>query len=399
MKRLSGIVLALAFAGCVSSPGVTAATRIESAPGWAGAWGASPTIPLVGGRAFDNQTIRQVMRLSQGGAEIRLRLTNEYGDKPLKIGAATVALAGADGKAVGQPLPVLFAGATSTVIPPGAPLLSDPIQIDVKALDSLSISLFMPEPTGPCMCHFSASATTFVSNPGNFTATGFEAKETFTSRAYVSAIEVQAASAATIVTFGDSITDGTASTNNTNRRWPDVLADRLVAAGEPRGVSNQAIAGNRVLAQQGAIFGANALARFDRDVSSVPNARWFIVLEGINDIGNGGATPLSAATLIGGYRQLIVRAKSRGMKVYFATLLPYEGARYFHEAGEAVRQEVNAWIRSTKEIDGVIDFDVATRDPANPRKMQAGLQSGDWLHPNDAGYNVMGEAIDLALFK
>ena len=154
-----------------------------------------------------------------------------------------------------------------------------------------------------------------------------------------------------------------------------------------------------MLAQQSAIFGANALARFDRDVSSVPNARWFIVLEGINDIGNGGAAPLSAATLIGGYRQLITRAKSRGMKVYFATMLPYEGARYFHEAGEAVRQEVNTWIRSTKDIDGVIDFDMATRDPANPRRMQAGLQSGDWLHPNDAGYKAMGEAIDLALFR
>lgn len=399
MKRLSGIVLALAVAACASSPSVTAPTAIETGPGWAGAWGASPTIPLAGGRAFDNQTIRQVMRLSTGGAEIRLRLSNEYGDKPLKIGAATVALAGADGKPVGQPLPVHFAGATSTVIPPGAPLLSDPIRIDVKALDSLSISLFMPEPTGPCMCHFSGSAAAFVSGPGDFTATGFEPAATFTNRAYISGIEVQAASPATIIPFGDSITDGTASTNDANRRWPDVLAERLAAAGEPRGISNQAIAGNRVLSQQSAIFGASALARFDRDVASVPHAKWLIVLEGINDIGMGGANPLSAADLIGGYRQLIARAKSRGMKVYFATLLPYDGARYFQEAGEAVRQEANAWIRSTTEIDGVIDFDAAMRDPANPRKMKADLQSGDWLHPNDAGYKVMGDAVDLALFK
>ena len=399
MKRLSSIVLALAMSGCVSSADVTAATAIGSAPGWAGAWGASPTIPVTGGRAFDNQTIRQVMRLSQGGAEIRLRLTNEYGDKPLKIGAATVALAGPDGRPVGQPIAVHFAGATSTVIPPGAPLLSDPIRIDVKALDQLSISLFMPEPTGPCMCHFAGTATTFISPPGDFTVAGFEPKETITNRAYVSAIEVQASPAATIVTFGDSITDGTASTNNANRRWPDILAERLAAAGDPRAISNQAIAGNRVLTQQMAIFGASALARFDRDVVSVPNAKWLIVLEGINDIGMGGDSPLAASELIGGYRQIVARAKSRGMKVYFATLLPYEGARYFHENGEAVRQEINAWIRTTKEIDGVIDFDAATRDPANPRKMQAGLQSGDWLHPNDAGYKVMGEAVDLALFR
>ena len=399
MKRLSGIALALALAACSTTTMPAAPAANDTAPGWAGAWGASPTIPVIGGRSFENQTIRQVMRLSVGGSEIRLRLSNEYGDKPLKIGAVTVAIAGPDGKPIGQPLSVTFAGATSVAIPPGAPLLSDPVRLEAKALDSLSISLFLPEQTGPCMCHFSGSATAFISGPGDFTATGFEPKETITNRAYISAIEVQAASAATIVTFGDSITDGTASTNNTNRRWPDVLAERLVASGEPRGVSNQAIAGNRVLAQQGAIFGANALARFDRDVSSVPGAKWFIVLEGINDIGNGGANPLSAATLIGGYRQLIARAKSRGMKVYFATLLPYEGARYFHENGEAVRQEVNTWIRSTKEIDGVIDFDAATRDPANPRRMQAGLQSGDWLHPNDAGYKVMGEAIDLALFR
>lgn len=148
MKRplgiLSGIVLALAMTGCASSPGVTAATAFESTPGWAGAWGASPTIPPSGGRSFENQTIRQVMRLSLGGGEIRLRLSNEYGDKPLKIGAATVALAGADGKPVGQPLPVTFTGATSATIPQGAPLLSDPIRLEAKALDSLSISLFLP---------------------------------------------------------------------------------------------------------------------------------------------------------------------------------------------------------------------------------------------------------------
>jgi lysophospholipase L1-like esterase len=208
-----------------------------------------------------------------------------------------------------------------------------------------------------------------------------------------------APSAKAVVAFGDSITDGTASTNNANRRWPDVLADRLVAAGQTLAISNQAIAGNRVLTQQMPIFGENALARFDRDIGSVPNAKWLVVLEGVNDIGAGGATPPSADQIIAGYEQLTARSHARGIKIYFATILPYEGARYFLEVGEGVRQQVNAWIRTSGKPDGVIDFDAAMKDPASPRKMKAELQSGDWLHPNDAGYKVMGEAIDLALFN
>ncbi|MFT3723750.1 MAG: SGNH/GDSL hydrolase family protein [Hyphomonadaceae bacterium] len=201
------------------------------------------------------------------------------------------------------------------------------------------------------------------------------------------------------MTFGDSITDGTASSINANKRWPDVLAERLNAAGTPRGISNQAIAGNRVLSYGMQIFGESALSRFDRDVMSVPNTSWIVVLEGINDIGMGAATPPTADTMINGYKQIIARAHARGIKVYGATLLPYEGARYFHENGEAVRQAVNSWIRTSGVYDGVIDFDAAMRDPASPRKMKANLQSGDWLHPNDAGYRVMGDAVDLALFR
>ncbi|MEQ1784975.1 MAG: SGNH/GDSL hydrolase family protein [Hyphomonadaceae bacterium] len=398
MKSITALALAITLAtgmtGCVTPP-----TPSQAGAGWAGTWGASPTIPITGSKGYENQTLRQVVRLSQGGQSFRIRFTNEYGDKPLNIGAATLALAGPDGKLLGTPIVVSFSGQTSTIIPTGAPLLSDPIRLDAKALDSLSISLFLPMATGPCTCHFAGTATTWISSPGDFTRTSFEAKETSTSRAFISAVEVETVSPRTIVTFGDSITDGTASTNNANRRWPDVLADRLVAAGQATAISNQAIAGNRVLTQQAAIFGANALARFDRDISSVPNAKWLIVLEGVNDIGAGGASPPSADQIIAGYRQLVARSHARGIKVYFATVLPYEGARYFLDVGEAVRGQVNTWIRTSGEPDGVIDFDAAMKDPANPRKMKAELQSGDWLHPNDAGYKVMGEAIDLALFK
>jgi lysophospholipase L1-like esterase len=394
MKHLPGALLALAFAACATHP--------ASAPmqaGWAGAWGASPTIPPSGGKSFDNQTVRQVIQLSQGGRAVCICFTNEYGTAPLDIGAATIALAGPDGKASGALAPVTFGGNRSITIPAGAPLLSDPVQLDVKALQSLSVSIYLPRPTGPCTCHFAALATSHVSGPGDFTGADFAAKETFINRAFISGVEVESDTPATIVAFGDSITDGTASTTDTNRRWPDVLAGRLVAAATPRAISNQAIAGNRILSQNVAIFGESALARFDRDVLAVPNAKWLVVLEGINDIGMGGASPPSAEQIIGGYRQLAERAKARGMKVYFATLLPYEGARYFHENGEAVRQKVNTWIRTTAEIDGFIDFDAATRDPASPRRMRVELQSGDWLHPNDAGYKVMGEAVDLALFQ
>lgn len=398
MKRIAALALAIGLAASLSAC-VTQPTPSQSATGWAGTWGASPTIPIAGSKGFENQTLRQVVRVSQGGHSFRIRLTNEYGDKPLDIGAATVALASADGKLLGQPIAVTFSGRTSTVIPMGAPLLSDPIQLDAKSLDSLSVSLFLPTATGPCTCHFAGTATTWISGPGDFTKTGFEAKETSNSRAFISAVEVETAAPRTIITFGDSITDGTASTNNANRRWPDVLAERLVAAGRASAISNQAIAGNRVLTQQAAIFGANALARFDRDISSVPNAKWLIVLEGVNDIGAAGPNPPSADTMIAGYRQLIARSHAQGIKVYMATVLPYEGARYFTETGDGIRQQLNTWIRTSGEPDGVIDFDAAVKDPANPRKMQAALQSGDWLHPNDAGYRAMGEAIDLALFK
>ena len=394
MKRLAGIISMLALAGCAALEPAT-----QQQTGWAGAWGASPTIPPAGGKAFENQTVRQVVRLSTGGSAVRIRFTNEYSDKPLDIGAATIAIAGADGKPTGEILALTFGGKPSVAIPAGAPLLSDPVALSVKALDSLSLSIFLPTATGPCTCHFAGTATAYLSGPGDFTRTGFEPTSTFTNRAFISGVEVTRPDPRTIIAFGDSITDGTASTVNANKRWPDVLAERLAAADFARPISNQAIAGNRILSWQSPIFGDPALARFDRDVLSVPNARWLVILEGVNDIGMGAAAPPSAAQLIAGYRQMIARAEARGITTYIATILPYEGARYYQEAGETVRSQVNAWIRTNSEAAGFIDFDAAMRDPANPKKMKADLQSGDWLHPNDAGYKVMGDAVDLALFK
>jgi lysophospholipase L1-like esterase len=395
MKRFAMLAAALAFTGalggCTTVPGPA---PIGGA--WIGVWGASPTPPPANAKTFENQTIRQVVRISAAGTKVRVRFTNEYSDKPLAIGSATIAKAGSNA----TPLQLTFGGKKDTIVPPKSPLLSDPVDLSVAALDSLSIMMFVPQATGPCTCHPAGTATAWISGPGDFTLTGFESTTTFTNRAFISAVEVQPTTPrAVIVTFGDSITDGTRSTNDGNHRWPDVLAERLNAQGGPA-VFNAAISGNRVLTHANAVFGEAALSRLDRDVFSIPGVRWMTVLEGINDIGMGRPNPPTAEQLIAGYKQIIDRAHAHGIKVIGATLLPYEGAAYHDAAGgEPIRQAVNAWIRTSGAYDGVIDFDKVMQDPANPKKMKAELQSGDWLHPNDAGYKVMGDAVDLALFR
>jgi len=399
MKRL-GILAAFALLASAC------ASTFEPAPqggAWVGVWGASPTPPPANARTFEHQTVRQVLRLSAAGSRVRVRLTNEYSDKPLAIGAATISLAAADGAPIGKTLDLTFDGARTATIPAKSPLVSDPISLPVKALDNISISLFLPEATGPCTCHPAGTATSWISAPGNYTMENFTATQTFTNRAFISGVEVEAAKPTrVIVTFGDSITDGTRSTNDGNHRWPDVLAERLQASGG-YSVVNAAISGNRVLSHANAIFGEPALSRLDRDVFSVPGVRYMTVLEGINDIGMGRPNPPSAEQIIAGYKQIIARAHARGIKVIGATLLPFEGAAYYSPEGDVIRAAVNDWIRANigkpGSFDGLIDFDAVMKDPANPKKMKADLQSGDWLHPNDAGYKVMGDAVDLALFR
>jgi lysophospholipase L1-like esterase len=382
---------------------------------WIGSWGASPAPPMAapaGGNVlratpiFSNQTIVQVVRLSAGGQRLRLRLTNEYGAKALEIGAARVALVGADGAVVaGSDRSVTFSRGPGAIIPAGAPLVSDAVALPTKTMARLRISLFLPVESG-CTCHMSGEEFVQVV-AGDATqrllppATG-----PAQYRAFLSGVEVEttAAPGPVVVAFGDSITDGYQSTVGANRRWPDRLEERLAARDVNRAsaVVNTGISGNRVLSDGAiTIFGQNALSRFDRDVLSIPGATHLIVLEGVNDLGMAGnrASPPSAEALIAGYRQLIGRAHAHGLKIYGATILPYGGAGYFAPQGEAVRTAVNTWIRTFHEFDGVIDLDAAIRDPAKPERMRAELQSGDWLHPNDAGYRVMGDAVDLALFR
>jgi lysophospholipase L1-like esterase len=397
------------------------ACSVGSAAEWVQTWGAAPLPPsaamgpLPATPAFANQTIRQVVRVSVGGPRIRVRLSNEYGAKPLAVGAVRVALADEKGNIQpGTERPVLFSGKPAVTVPAGSPYLSDAIDLPVSALSSLSISLFVPEDTGPCTCHATGMQNAFVSEAGDFTGKAFTPARTMQFRAFLSGVEVETARAGrAVVILGDSISDGVGSTVDANKRWPDLLANRLNAKGASGwGVVNMGISGNRVL---GDGAGVSALARFDRDVLSTPGVKAVVLFEGVNDLGisygrfEGPLAELfkslatgskaTAEAMIGGYRQLIARAHAKGIKVIAATITPYGGAMYFSEEGEAVRQAINTWIRTSGEVDGVLDFDAVIRDPNKPSRMKDGFHSGDFLHGSDAGYAAMAASVDLSLFK
>jgi lysophospholipase L1-like esterase len=347
-----------------------------------------------------------IVRASIGGRRVRVRLSNAYGTAALQIGAAHVALRdkGADIVA-GSDRPLTFSGGASFSIPPGAEILSDPVDLDVPALSYLTISVFVPAEVPAPTVHFTGLHTTYISQPGDFTgAASITPANTSLMWYWISAVYVTAPpKAAAIVAFGDSITDGATSTPDTDRSWPSQLSERLAAnkATADVAIVNEGISGNRLL-NDGA--GVSALARLDRDVLSLPGVKWLIVLEGINDIGIGnlpGTDPADAVTaekLIAAHKQIIDRAHLHGIKVIGATLTPYVGAVYATDKGEAMRVAVNQWIRTSGAFDAVIDFDAATQDPANPKQIRPSFNISDHLHPNDVGYKAMADSIDLSLF-
>jgi lysophospholipase L1-like esterase len=389
--------------------------QAQTATHWVGTWATAPMAAKNTsgklGDGTDGYTLREIVHVSLGGPAVRVELTNEFGTEPLIVGDAQVALTAPDGAiSAGSSVQLSFGGHTSVTIPVGAMVVSDPATIKVAPLSDLTVSLFLPDQTISQLSRHSFADQTNYLVPGNVvTANTLTATKLFYSWDFLKGIEVQAdPDAAAIVTFGDSITDGAKSTRDKNLRWPDILAKRLQAnkATAKLGVLNEGIGGNRLLHDN---TGPNALARFDRDVIAQPGVKYLIFLEAINDIGHAydPKKPYDVVTaddLIASYVQMARRAHEHGIKVYGATLTPYrgltpdKGAGYSSPEGEAVRTTLNQWIRTSKELDGFIDFDKATRNASVPTAFAAFADSGDHLHPNDAGYNAMGESIDLKLF-
>ena len=363
---------------------------------------------------FKDQTVRQIVRVSVGGARVRVVLANTFGTQPLRIGGAQVALRdkGAGIKA-GSNRVLTFGGIAQPMVPAAALLVSDPVDLPVADFADLAIDIYLPDDTAaaksPVTFHPASWQVNYVSKPGNHAGevafpvaatTAYRRSDGLPSASsfFLSRVEVDASRATgLLVAFGDSITDGTQSGLDQNRRWPDLLAARLAAAGIRMGVVNGGIGGGRVL-EDG--VGPNALARFDRDVLAQPGVTHVTVLEGVNDIGVGGAKPSPTVTeLISGHTQLIARAHARGLRIYGATLTPFEGAAYWTPEGEAKRQELNKWIRTSGAYDAVLDFAAVVEDPARPTKSRPEFDSGDHLHPSSAAYAAMAASIDVELFR
>ena len=365
--------------------------------------GPAITPQAIGARGFNNQTVRMMVRTSIGGRRLRVRLSNAFGGTPVVVGTAHLAIRAKDSAIVpDSDRSLKFNGKPGCTLAPGVVLLSDPVDLILPPVTELAVSLYFPGETHAPTTHATALHNTYISKEGDMTAQA-EIPEPVTTQSYywLAGIDVAAAAdAAVLVTFGDSITDGARSTSETNHSWPALLAARLAAnkATAKIGVANVGIGGNRVL-RDGS--GASALARFDRDVLSQPGVKWVTLMEGINDIGREATVPAEAVTageLIGAYKQFIEQAHAHGVKVIGCTLTPYEGAGYYRENGEAIRAAVNSFIRTSGAFDAVVDFEAATRDAGNARRIRAEFDPGDHLHPNDAGYQAMADAFDLSIF-
>ncbi|KZN23216.1 hypothetical protein A4G99_14240 [Haladaptatus sp. R4] len=377
-----------------------------------GAWSGSPVPPGQSGLSrtgFENRTLREIVHTSVGGSAVRIRLTNEYGTKGVTIDAATVGIRDTGATVLSKTnRTVTFGGEKSVFIPAGAVVYSDPIELSVEPDQDLAVSLYASAATGPATWHPLALHTTYISQRGNHTADadGDQFTNSTQSWFFLGGVDVIARKlTSTIVAFGDSITDGFNSTPGADHTWPDYLARRLTDhRSVHRSIVNAGISGNRLLhdANPGLSFGNNALARLDHDVIEQPNVSDVIILEGINDIGQYPPA-VTAEQMIAGLTQIAKRVHASGSNIFAGTLTPTRGAKYGNRydspEGEAKREMVNRFIRTTDVFDGVIDFDAAIRDPAQPDRIRPEYDSGDHLHPSDAGYRAMADAVDLSLFK
>jgi lysophospholipase L1-like esterase len=414
MIHISKALGALAAVILVASPFAAGAQRSDARP-WTGSWASSQMVPdsqnALAPEDLADATIRQIVRLSSGGAAIRLRLSNAHGVGPLRFSAVHVARPlSPDSPRIDAATDrvVTFAGQGEVVVPAGAEYVSDPVDLAVAPLSNLAITFHLPAAPERQTSHPGSRATSYLVSGRHLADADLAGAKTVDRWFWVTGVDVVGtARGGAVVIFGDSITDGYGVKSNTNLRWPDHLAARLQASPRTRhlGVLNQGIGGNRILRDG---LGPNAMARFERDVLSQTGVRYLIVLEGVNDLGtltrDAPATPEAHAALVrdvtGAYAQMVVRARARGIKVIGATILPYAGSAYYHPTAvnEADRQAINAWIRQPGHFDAVIDFDQLMRDPARPDRILAAYDSGDGLHPSMAGYRVMGDAVPLSLF-
>ena len=380
---------------------------------WVGAWSASPAGAEPGTETdgLAGRSVRNAVHASVGGTSARITLSNLYGQSPLTVTHASIALAAADDSAaaaVGTMRRLTFGGNTSVVVPAGGQVLSDAVGITVAHDSDVLVTTYSPVPSGPVTYHPHARQISYVADGDlteDTTGTGY-AEQTPYWR-YLTALDVLSnESDGTVVVLGDSLTDGITSTEGANHRWTDVLSERLRTAIEagrdlPRySVVNQGISGNQVLANGLGRPADNqsGLGRFGRDVLSRTNVKVVVIDLGINDILRNPRLA-DPEKVLAGLRTLVRQAHARGIKVVGATLMPFQGHRGYTDAREGVRQQINAAIRDGKVYDAVVDFDEALRDPYNPRRLRSDYDSGDRLHPSDKGYARMAEVFDLEDLK
>ena len=394
----------------------------QAVPAWVGTWAASPmdgtvnvfnptTCPSEPGK-FTDQTVRNIVYTSVGGNRVRIRLSNAFGTAPLTVGDASVAVAETGAETVpGTMRQLQFNGQASVTIPVGEEAVSDPVQLEVAPREDLAVSVYVPSMSGPATYHATAQQDSFISSTGDVATSGSAADyqpTPITCWLFADGVDVPGSARVTgsVVAFGDSITDGFQSDTNANDRWPNVLARRLDAVGGPTlSVVDQGISGNQVLSDS-PFAGVSALHRLTRDVLDQPGAKVVILLEGINDIGftdlGADSTPATAASIEAGYEQIIAAVHAHGMRIYVGTLtpfltLPVATSGYQDAAGEVIREQVNEWILTQHAFDGVINFSAALADQSDPQTFNPVYDSGDHLHPNDVGYNVMGDSIPLSI--
>jgi lysophospholipase L1-like esterase len=383
----------------------SASRKSERGAHWVGTWASSPQLvdssSMPPAPGFVDCTLRQVVHLSLGGSQIRVRFSNTFGTSALTISTAHVAKAVENGSIQpGTDRSLAFQGRPSTTIPPGALIYSDPLDFDARPLSDLAVTIHLQEAPEAVTIHSGARATSYLAKGEEVSAVGLPAPQPAEHWYFLNGVDVLAKDSSALAVLGDSITDGKNSTTNENRRWTDDLARRLLGNKRTAQVSvlNEGIGGNRLLHDG---LGPNGLARLDRDVLAQAGVRWLIVFEGVNDIGTCKEEcdpAANAQDIISAYQQIILRAHSKEIRVYGATITPFRRSFYDFPEAERARQTVNHWIRTSGQFDAVIDFDAAMRDPNDPSNLAAGGDSGDHLHPSDAGYKTMADSVNLKLF-